>query len=298
MKQSDNIAAAQSLSSNGVQNKFLATAFQVSSRTIKRWNNGVRSPRICPERKLNHEHLKWLRDFVASYPSNTQQQYCENLKHQFNVVVSLATMHRALRGLHITRKVLTRITSKGDARDQQSFVAWINDRPQQHFVAIDEAAVVMPFSPKYGYALKNKRAPLCNDPLSRKRLSLIAALSSKSPHPMYWLLEENIDSSRVKMFVKSLPRAWQQATIILDNASIHKCLAKTQLQVKYLPTYSPQLNPVELYFQNVKANLRRSSARSKEVVHHILEMVGNRISAPNLFKHCFQSERVTCPDKP
>ena len=117
----------------------------------------------------------------------------------------------------------------------------------------------MPFFPKYGYALRSKRAPLCNDSLSRKRLSLIAALSSQHSRPIYRLLDANIDSTQVQSFMKSLPSEWQQATVIADNASVHKCLVKTCANVKYLPTYSPQLNPVELYFQNVKAQLRKSS---------------------------------------
>ena len=187
---------------------------------------------------------------------------------------------------------------KGDVDQQNAFATWINNRPEHHHVAIDEAAIVLPFSPKYGYALKNKRAPLCNESLSRKRLSLIAALSSKYPHPIYRLLDQNINSLQVQAFINSLPKQWPKATIIADNASVHKCLARTRVHVKYLPTYSPQLNPVELYFQNVKGRLRRSSARSEQVVRQILHDVDKSVHGAKFFNHCFQSKRVVCPKIP
>lgn len=298
MRSVEAISTLQSLSNDGVQNKHLAKGFNICKRTVQRWKATSCSTPVQREHKLQEVHIEWLKNFVENHPACTQQQYCEQIHKTFSVHVSQSTMHRTLHDLQITRKVLTRIPVKGDIDQQKAFVKWINSRPQQHHVAIDEAAIVMPFSPKYGYALKNKRAPLCNDSLSRKRLSLIAALSSKYSNPVYRLLDQNVDSSQIQAFMEYLPTNWQRATIIADNASVHKCLSSTCTQVKYLPTYSPQLNPVELYFQNVKGQLRRSSARSEEIVRQILNNVDETVRGPACFKHCFHSERVACPKYP
>lgn len=299
MKTHEKISVVQRLAIQGVRNDQLSKGFDVSKRTVQRWKVGDSEDKTRVS-KLQHGHLNWLKSFVLRQPQLTQLQYCEHLYHKFALKISQPSMYRALCQLGITRKVMTKIPAKGDIAEQDRFVQWYRNHSQHHHVAIDEAAIVMPFSPKYGYALRNQRAPLCADSLSRKRMSLIVAMSSQHCQPIYRLLDVNINSSQVQEFIKSLPPDWQQATIIADNASVHKCLIKTWPNVKYLPVYSPQLNPVELYFQTIKGRLRKSSARSADVVQQILQAVSEKVSSPACFKHCLQDDktRVRCPAKP
>lgn len=57
-------------------------------------------------------------------------------------------------------------------------------------------------------------------------------------------------------------------TVILDNLSTHKVPAVTQLfaaqgvTVRYLPPYSPDLNPIEQAFAKLKSHLRAAAART------------------------------------
>lgn len=56
--------------------------------------------------------------------------------------------------------------------------------------------------------------------------------------------------------------------VILDNLSTHKISRVTELitahgaTVRYLPAYSPDLNPIEMAFAKLKAQLRQAAARS------------------------------------
>jgi transposase len=56
--------------------------------------------------------------------------------------------------------------------------------------------------------------------------------------------------------------------VILDNLSTHKTagvaalLAARGASVRYLPPYSPDLNPIELAFAKLKAHLRQAAART------------------------------------
>lgn len=62
-------------------------------------------------------------------------------------------------------------------------------------------------------------------------------------------------------------------TVILDNLSIHKTPAVAKLiaacgaTVRYLPAYSPDLNPIEQAFAKLKSHLRSSAARTIGELH-------------------------------
>jgi transposase len=56
--------------------------------------------------------------------------------------------------------------------------------------------------------------------------------------------------------------------VILDNLSTHKMarvaalIGATGAQLRYLPPYSPDLNPIEQAFAKLKAHLRQAAART------------------------------------
>jgi transposase len=64
--------------------------------------------------------------------------------------------------------------------------------------------------------------------------------------------------------------------VILDNLSTHKMARVGQLiaacgaEVRYLPPYSPDLNPIELAFAKLKAHLRGAAARTLDELQSAL----------------------------
>ena len=72
-----------------------------------------------------------------------------------------------------------------------------------------------------------------------------------------------IKGTQVIAFLTHLLRhAKGKLTVLLDNASIHKTKAlsafvahETRLSVVYLPSYSPELNPIELIWAYVKQQM-------------------------------------------
>jgi transposase len=59
-------------------------------------------------------------------------------------------------------------------------------------------------------------------------------------------------------------------TLILDNLATHKVqgvkpiLQASGVELRYLPPYSPDLNPIEPVFSKLKARLRHAAARTEE----------------------------------
>src|SRR5215510_12132171 len=58
--------------------------------------------------------------------------------------------------------------------------------------------------------------------------------------------------------------------VIMDNVSVHKvagvreAIEARRATLRYLPPYSPDLNPIEKFFSKLKSVLRKAAARSLE----------------------------------
>src|SRR5579864_5026428 len=82
--------------------------------------------------------------------------------------------------------------------------------------------------------------------------------------------------------------------VVMDNLSSHKvkgvpeAIEAAGATVRYLPPYSPDLNPIELLFAKLKALLRRAAERSIEA---LWDRIGKLLDAfrpeecANYFRH-------------
>jgi transposase len=83
--------------------------------------------------------------------------------------------------------------------------------------------------------------------------------------------------------------------VVMDNLSPHKCdttlalIAQAGAQVRFLPAYSPDLNPIEKMWSKVKNALRKMEARTRESLSQAIGLALEQISpqdAINWFAHC------------
>ena len=83
--------------------------------------------------------------------------------------------------------------------------------------------------------------------------------------------------------------------VVMDNLSAHKAGQLSQLiegrgcELIYLPSYSPDFNPIEQAFSKLKSYLREACARSHE---RLMEVIGEALrtigasDAESFFEHC------------
>ena len=83
--------------------------------------------------------------------------------------------------------------------------------------------------------------------------------------------------------------------VVMDNLSAHKGERVRQLieergcELNYLPSYSPDLNPIEEAFSKIKGLVRKAQARTREA---LVEAIGSALSAVTsedirgFFEHC------------
>ena len=116
----------------------------------------------------------------------------------------------------------------------------------------------------YGYAPKGQRCFGKHDWNAKKRTNVIGALLGKILLTVC-LFQTYIDSDIFHAWVVQdlLPKLPLGAVIIMDNASFHKrqdtqnAIRSAGFILEYLPTYSPDLKPIEKKWAQVKAYRRK-----------------------------------------
>ncbi len=104
-----------------------------------------------------------------------------------------------------------------------------------------------------------------------------------------------------EVLLPELRRAKPDAVLVMDNLPAHKAprvralLDRSGFGYRYLPAYSPDLNPIEPIWAKVKAELRRVAARTAEALHQALGPALDAITpqdAAGCFRHCGYTLRL------
>jgi hypothetical protein len=98
-----------------------------------------------------------------------------------------------------------------------------------------------------------------------------------------------------RVLLPELRRTRPDAVLVMDNLAAHKAprvgalLGRSGFGYRYLPAYSPDLNPIEPAWAKVKAELRRVAARTADALHEALGPALASVTpqdAAGFFRHC------------
>lgn len=124
---------------------------------------------------------------------------------------------------------------------------------------------------EYGWELKEKRLMADRSGKRGIRATVIAARDHNNDLSASFRFEGYTNKEVFKRYLKEvlLPTI-RGKTIILDNAKFHKGLDIEELviasgnKIKYLPPYSPDLNPIEKKWAQLKKLFRKLTYRFKD----------------------------------
>lgn len=143
---------------------------------------------------------------------------------------------------------------------------------------IDEAGMDNRLYREYARAPRGQKvyAEICGK--KRERVSIIGALMNGTFMAPFTFqggcTAEVFNTWLEKVLLPTLPKG---TFLILDNAAFHKSLKTKELVEKFgchllfLPTYSPDLNPIEHWWHKIKSILRPLIQSGPDNLHNILD---------------------------
>ncbi len=151
-------------------------------------------------------------------------------------------------------------------------MAWTALAPER-FVFLDETATPTTLTPTMGRAPRGQRVVGRVPRGHRPQISWLATLTRQGIGPSL-VVEGAVDRDVFETFVEHelAPTLRPGQIVVLDNLSVHKSAAARQAieavgcQLVFLPTYSPDFNPIEQAFAKAKQRLRRLEARTFDTV--------------------------------
>ena len=166
-------------------------------------------------------------------------------------------------------------------------------------VFIDESAVLTSMARRYGRSPRGARA-FAKVPFGHwKRLSVLSALDREGVLATMSIedaTDGDIFAAYLEQVLLPVLRARKpDAVLVMDNLRPHKspevraALDGAGFPYRYLPSYSPELNPMEPGWAKVKSYLRRVAARTLKALEQALAPALDSITAQDaaaFFRHC------------
>ena len=163
-------------------------------------------------------------------------------------------------------------------------------------VFVDECGTNTSLAPLYAYAPKGYRAH-SKVPRNRGKITTLIASMTLSGMGEAVAFEGATDASTFEAYVERFlaPTLKERQIVVMDKLGAHRGEKVRELieargaQLWFLPSYSPDLNPIEEAFSKIKALLKKKAARTKEA---LLEAIAEALRAvtpkdtQGWFAHC------------
>lgn len=191
-------------------------------------------------------------------------------------------------------------------RDEAARKAWLESvckLDADKLVFLDETGGWLGMTRLYARVLGGARV-VDTAPKRRKgKVSLIAAVTKQGMKAEACLIHEaSVDSAAFLSYIEHVlcPTLESGQIVVMDNFTIHhnrkvKTLIEANgCEVLYLPTYSPDFNPIENLFAKVKAFIRKLRPTTVETLVQAFQaavLSVTRIDAKNAFAHCGYSSQ-------
>lgn len=262
------------LSAQGFSIAELVQIFGVSLKTIYNWFEcwevrkfaGLydrpgrgRKPTFTPEQK------EQIRQWVNECP-NQLKQVLQRIEKTWKVKVSKDTVKRILKEFSMSwRRVRRIVAGQPDAAEFAAKCEALNhlqqraDNGEIDLRYLDESGFCL--TPTIPYAWQEQHTVVCVPSQRSPRLNVVGLLNRQHQLASY-LFETTINADVIIACIDEFAQGCTQPTVIvMDQAPVHRCdtfddkLEEWQqhdIEIFWLPTYSPQLNLIEILWRFMK----------------------------------------------
>lgn len=260
------------LKSHGLPNKQIAKLTDVSPNTITTYLHQYEEGGIEKLKEVNFNqpkselvnHKATIEAYFKEHPPATMKEAMSKIEELTGIKRSEQQVRQFLKSIGIKRRKVGTIPSKADPDEQELYKKEkLEPRLEEakagkrKVFSVDAAHFVL--APFLGYLWSFTRI-FIKAPSGRKRFNVLGAIDVIT-HELYTITNDTyINAQSVCALLHKLYNLNLQIpiTLILDNARYQKCalveqLAKSlNIELLYLPPYSPNLNLIERLWKFVK----------------------------------------------
>lgn len=294
---------------SGIPVAEVARFFNVSTRAVFGWvatfaqsgQNGLLAKEGAGRPpKVSAEQLRWIAMLVRDNTPNqlrfefglwTLRLIGQLIEREFNMCLSLPTLGKIMAQLGFTAQRPLHRAYEQDARLVQHWMAEqlpaLRQRAKTRGAQLlfaDEASMRSDYHAGTTWAPQG-RTPIVRATGQRHSVNMISAISSNG-HLQFMLVEGRSNAQVFKQFLQQLMLDVEDSIIlVVDGHPIHKAnLVKEyvestggKLELYYLPPYSPQLNPDEQVWKNVKERVAKQFPTDKWQLRTLLTQALERL---------------------
>jgi transposase len=172
----------------------------------------------------------------------------------------------------------------------------VRDIELEDLVFLDEMGVLLGLARTNARAVPGERAYDFKPFYRGSKVSVIGAITS-SKILAVMTIDKSMNADVFEVYISQLlvPQLWRGAVVVMDNLPAHKVDVITPLieavgaRVLYLSPYSPEFNPIENWWSQLKAFLRQFSPTTSKMVDTLIATAMDLINPAHLrnwFAHC------------
>lgn len=156
-------------------------------------------------------------------------------------------------------------------KQREEWVKFIQSVNPEKLVFLDESGVNTDFTRNYGRSIGKSRV-VDNIPRNTPKNTTVVSSIRLNGERAYQSVDGSMNTEKFKNYIENIlcPTLKFGDIVVMDNLSVHKnkeiekIIHRVGATVKYLPSYSPDLNPIEMMWSKMKSYLRKWKIREKE----------------------------------
>ena len=297
------------LKSEGWKNKAIAQALRIHEETVREhltdWST---DEKLKPENggsysKLNDVQTKSLNTHLSNITYTRVRDICAYVEATFGVRYTVSGMTQWMKEHKFSYKHPKKVPAKADLEKQEEFIKkylqLVTDRGMNEpILFIDAAHPTMATKVVCGWIKKGIDKPIAQT-ASRTRVNIIGGIDLSKMNVISCRPDAVNGETTVSFFglVKDAYPDAPKIHIILDQSGYHTSqlvkdeALKKNIELHYLPPYSPNLNPIErlwkvmnekvrnnVFFKSAKHFREEISKFFDETIRNIAESLRDRIN--------------------
>jgi transposase len=179
---------------------------------------------------------------------------------------------------------------------RQEYWAQVTGVALEDLVFLDETGVLLGLMRTHARAAPGQRAYAFSPFYRGSKVSVMGAITVSKVLAVM-TIDDSMDAAVFKVYVAAclVPHLWKGAVVVMDNLPAHKVKAIAPLieavgaRILYLSPYSPEFNPIEHWWSQLKAFLRQFSPTTSKMVDTLIATALDLIDPKHLrnwFAHC------------